>query len=128
MLQALKRKSAQGVTVEYAVTFAVVLAVITAMTVYFKRVVQGRIVGARDYMGNTIDKVFQDPTLNLTGNFSWQYEPYYTETEIDKIVDGTMIDREIGGVGQASISEKEYLDYRTRYGVTSNQLAPRYAD
>lgn len=128
MLQRIRNLKGQGVTVEYATTFAVVFVVITAMSVYFKRVVQSRFAVARDYVDHEISSVMQDTSLNLVGKFQAQYEPYYIQSEMEKLVRGTIIDREIGGVGVGSIHEKEYQGYQTTLTAVSNQLSPRDAN
>lgn len=128
MFQTLKNFHGQGFMVQYAMTFAIVLAVVLAMMTYFKRVVQSRIAGLRDYAGDEIDAVLNDNTLNLIGNFKRQYEPYYQQTQAEKTFTGTVIDREQGGIGPGSIHSKEYQDYRTQAKMLTNQLSPKDAD
>lgn len=123
MFKLLKSLSGQGITVQYATTFAVVLLLGLAMSAYFKRVVQSRYAGARDYAGQQIDLLFSDNSLNLTGRFVRQYEPYYQETASQKETAGTVVDREDGNT-----YSKEYQQYQTSTEVLSNQLSPRYAD
>ena len=112
----------------YATTFAIVFAVITGMSVYFKRAVQSRFAGASDYATRSINDVFNSPeNYNLTGRFIGQYEPYYTKTEMERLAQGTIIDREQGGIGPGSIHSREYQDVTTEIKVFSNQLAPKDA-
>lgn len=126
MGQLLKNQQGQGVIVQYALTFALVVAVTAAMSVYFKRVVQGRFAGARDYAGKQISDVFASGEYNLVGRFAVQYEPYYTErvTETDR--SGVIVDRDIG-TGVTGIQSREYEQYQTILRVQSNQLAPKDA-
>lgn len=128
MFKILKNFNGQGMLVQYALTFAIIVAVVTGMTVYFKRVVQSRYAGVRDYSGNQIDAVFNDLTLNLAGSFRRQYEPYYQQTAAEKFTGGAIIDRTQGGVGLGAIQSKEYDGYHTTVKVLSNQLSPRNAD
>ena len=77
MLKISRNKKAQAVMGEYAVLIAIVMAVIFAMTVYFKRSVQARIYDARNYM---VSEVRTRTTGNFSGNLYMGYEPYYGNT------------------------------------------------
>jgi hypothetical protein len=127
MVNRLKNCKGQGMTVQYALTFALVLAVITAMSVYFKRAVQGRFVGARDFANRMISATFRsDDHYNLFGNFALEYEPYYTERAIEIERSGTIIDRD-EALGITGIQSREYDQYKTTIRVKQNQLAPKDA-
>ena len=129
MLNTLKNFKGQGVIVQYAMTFTVVLGIIMGMSTYFKRVVQSRIKGAKDYAASKIVKeAFSNPSLNLIGNFQSQYEPYYTQSQMVREIGGSVTARETGGVGVAPINEREHNDYYTKVNTVSNQLAPKYED
>ncbi len=129
MANLLKNFKGQSVVMEYAMTFALVLAVITAMTVYFKRVVQSRYVGARDFVGREIKAVYDSGDYSLAGDFALEYEPYYTQRAIVKDVHGTVIERERGGNAYSGpTQQKEFDHYTTTMQIISNQLAPKYAD
>lgn len=64
-------------TIQYALTFFLIVGVVGAMTFYFKRALQGRIRDATVYMTHTVRNVY-------TGNVYVQYEPYYIETVADR--------------------------------------------
>jgi len=74
MLRALKNRNAQAVMGEYVVVIFLVMAVLTGMTVYFKRAVQARIYDARNYM---IGEVRVRTAGLFNGNLYKEYEPYY---------------------------------------------------
>ncbi len=77
MLKYLKDKQAQVMVGEYVMVIFLVLAAMTAITVYFKRAVQARIHDARYYMAN---EVRQRVGEQFNGTLSGSYEPYYTDT------------------------------------------------
>ena len=78
----LRRRRGQGLTIEYAVLFFIVIAAITTMSVYAKRAVQSRVRGARNYMVKQVEVAYQN--LHPSANFRFEYEPYYVKTQIDK--------------------------------------------
>src|SRR3989338_8909653 len=82
MFKLLKNNKGQGFAAQYALTFFFVLAVVVAMTVYFKRTLQGRIRDATVYMANTVHTVY-------SGRVPVQYEPYYAESEVNRYLDST---------------------------------------
>jgi hypothetical protein len=75
MLRYLKNRRAQAVMGEYMVVIFLVLAVIVAMAIYFKRAVQARIHDARDYM---VSEVRTRTRGDFNGNLYKEYEPYYS--------------------------------------------------
>ena len=77
MLRVLKNKNAQAVMGEYVLVIFLVMAVLTAMTVYFRRALQARIHDARDYM---IGEVRVRTAGVYNGNLYKEYEPYYGNT------------------------------------------------
>lgn len=127
MLKTLTTTRGQGPSFEYAVTFVIVVAVVMAMTTYFKRTVQAQFSKATHYAQNQISAVLNDGSLNLVGNFQAQYEPYYVRQSREMMTRGEVIDRQIGIGGPGSIQEKEYKNYETIVQSTSNQLAPKFA-
>jgi hypothetical protein len=78
MLRYLNNRRAQAVVGEYALVIFMVLGALVAMTVYFKRSVQGRMHDARDYM---VDEVRSRTAGSFDGDLYYQYEPYYTRTD-----------------------------------------------
>ena len=77
MFRLLKNNKGQGLTIQYALTFFFVIIIISGMTIYFKRTLQGRIRDATVYMAKTVHNVYQ-------GNVYVQYEPYYVETHAER--------------------------------------------
>ncbi|MBN1870028.1 MAG: hypothetical protein JW847_05580 [Candidatus Omnitrophica bacterium] len=77
MLRALKNRNAQAVMGEYVVVIFLVMAVLMAMTMYFKRALQARIHDARDYM---VTEVRARSAGSFNGDLYREYEPYYTNT------------------------------------------------
>ena len=77
MLRAIRNNRAQAISSEYVMVFFIVIAVSTAMTIYFKRSIQARMRDARMYMVKEI--ITRTNGVNFVGNGIWvEYEPYYT--------------------------------------------------
>lgn len=74
MFRKLRDNRGQGIIVEYALTFFLVVAVVTAMSMYFRRTVQGRVRDSIIYMANSVSQEYP-------GNVWVQYEPYYLNTD-----------------------------------------------
>lgn len=127
MFKILKNLKGQGVTVQYAMTFVLVLAIVMGMTTYFKRVVQSRYAGVCDYAQQEIGAVFDDVSLNVAGNYVARYEPYYQDTRAIREKSGAVIDRTEGGMGHAGIQSKEYQGYQSTMQYHANYLAPKDA-
>jgi hypothetical protein len=77
MLKNIQNKRAQAVMGEYVVVIFLVIAVISTMTIFFKRAVQARIHDARDYM---VSEVRERTRGEFDGNLYKEYEPYYVNT------------------------------------------------
>lgn len=77
-------KRGQMIASEYVITLFVVVGVITGMSVYFRRAVQGRIRDAHNAMLNIVrDRI----GTQYAGNDVYiQYEPYYRETDSEVVV------------------------------------------
>ena len=88
MLRNLNNRRAQAVVGEYVLVIFLVLAVVTGMTVYWKRALQGRIHDARDYMVNSVR---QRTAGSFNGDLYLHYEPYYLNTSatVSRSVDHT---------------------------------------
>ena len=74
MFKKLKNNQGMGSIVEYALMFFLIVAVVTAMSVYFRRAIQGRIRDSVIYMANSVANEF-------AGNVWYQYEPYYLNSD-----------------------------------------------
>ena len=123
MLRVVKSRKGQAVIGEYAVVISMVLAVIVAMTVYFKRAVQARIHGARDYM---VNEVLTRTEGQYNGPIYSGYEPYYTQT--NSVVSRTADDETRilpTGIGTSGAFEKDY-DETVSTSTQSETLPPSY--
>ena len=120
MLKNLQNKKAQVVAGEYVVVIFLVIGTITAMTVYFKRAIQGRMRDARGYM---VEEVRVRTAGSFDGNLYLHYEPYYTKKSSNATrnvsVDTTL---GIGGVYKRNISES------TLFESLGDVAPPRDAD
>lgn len=77
-------KNGQMIASEYVITLFIVVAVITGMSVYFRRAVQGRIRDAHNSMLNIVQERIGTA---YTGNDVYiQYEPYYRNTDSTSVV------------------------------------------
>ncbi|MFP4473619.1 MAG: hypothetical protein ACLFPX_07150 [Candidatus Omnitrophota bacterium] len=124
MFRTLRQQKGQGVVSQYATIFALVVAALTAMTVYVKRAVQGRIYATHKYMIEGIQsETLDNPGLNLVGNLSYEYEPYYVERETILERRETIVDRQF-----SDTIGKEYEDYHVDVKMTANQLSAEHAD
>lgn len=85
MLRYLKTNRAQAVSGEYVLVFFLVVGMMTAMTVYFKRAVQARIYDARNTMLNMV-LIRAKKTGYYPGNLQTEYEPYYDANRVSTIV------------------------------------------
>lgn len=142
MIKSLDHKGTTSLA-EYAVTVFLVVATITAMTIYIQRTLQARMRDARHYMVKTVgeecDQVYCGPAANL-GTYQFnvgglpagvqrigdQYEPYYAQ--VNSIVDNDRArnKRLVASSGSAGI----FMDDRqttTNTSTYSNQAAPSYA-
>ena len=113
-------KKAQVMLSEYVTIVVVVIASITAMTVYFRRSLQARIHDAHVGM---VKEVAARTNGIYNGNIYYEYEPYYVETNVDRSVDSTVIERhhEFGNY-------ERVLDEKVTVQSESEQKAPWEAD
>lgn len=109
---------------EYVLVFLVVMGMITAMTVYFKRAVQARIFDARNSMINTV--------VNLAGDYydgvflRREYEPYYGNT-VSAVVRQENTTRGLLPGATTGIFRKT-IDDRTAIETRSETAPPRDAN
>ncbi len=121
MFKLLKNDKGQHTIVEYAVTFFLVVAVVSAMTVYFRRVVQGRIRDTARTMALIVN------TANV-GNFTYQYEPYYSQADIFRQTDSTDTRSLVGTLPAPSEIYRTDLDERTTTQSLTEQSSPRFGN
>lgn len=118
MKRALRNRRGQGVAVEYALTFFLVVAFIVGMSTYVRRGIQARVRDSRDYMIRMVRY------SGYEGNLYYEYEPYYGNTEATRINDSTETRRQLGSYPDTSgVFELEY-DTMIRTRSLSNQAAP----
>jgi hypothetical protein len=137
MFKQLINRKGQGMFVQYTLTFFLVVGFVTAMTVYVRRVVQARIRGAGDFMGNQVNEVWSDPAHGIVGNFYLQYEPYYASTKARKQLKTLEVEKIIPA-GKDGIAVKEYPYVLQGYNIIaenttttetqSTQASPENAD
>ena len=123
MLKYLKNKKAQVVAGEYVVTFFLGVAILTAMTVYFQRALQGRMYDARESMFNVVE---QRTEGYFDGNMQKEYEPYYTETD-SRIESNTYSKVNLLPGGETGIFRKE-VDDTTVIRSVSETAPPKDAN
>lgn len=123
MLKRVQNKKAQAVASEYALTFFLVIGVMSAMTTYFKRATQARIYDARNAMVNMV--LTRVSSTDVIGNLLVEYEPYYANTvsTISRDVDNQT--RLFGG-GSSGVFSKT-LNERTLVSTFSETAPPKDA-
>ena len=124
MLRCLKNNNAQVVMGEYVLVFLLVMGMITAMTVYFKRTVQARMFDARNSMMRTVANLAGDHYNNVF--LQREYEPYYGHT------DSVVMRQENAGInllpgGTTGIFRKT-VNETTMIRTESQTAAPREAN
>jgi hypothetical protein len=122
----LKNKIAQGMVVEYALTFALVAAFVTGMLVYVRRTLQARIHGAEKYVMSDVEKVYYDPKANLAGEFYQQYEPYYVSSQARRTAVSDVTEKTLPA-GSMGIYDKQVNEI-TVTKSSSFQAPPMNAD
>ena len=71
----------QTILSEYVIIFFVVIAAVTASTIFVQRGLEARIHDARNFMINAVINACDADCLNATGgNIAYGYEPYYEQT------------------------------------------------
>ena len=124
MLRCLKNNNAQAVMGEYVLVFLLVMGMITAMTVYFKRTLQARMFDARNSMMITVANRAGDYYDNVF--LQREYEPYYGST------DSMVMRQENAGInllpgGTTGIFRKT-VNETTAVRTESQTAAPREAN
>ena len=113
----------QAVSSEYVLVFFIILGMMTAMSVFFKRIIQGSIHDARNKMVEIVEKQTSD---YYDGNLYYEYEPYYTyaNTTVYRDVEEKTT---LAGGGPAGQFRKE-IDERTTVRVLSETMPPKDTD
>jgi hypothetical protein len=123
MFKLLREKKAQAVIGEYLLIFFLVIAMITAMSIYIRRTLQGRMRDARE----TMVQIVIDRAGNVAnGTVYREYEPYYLNSDTTVTRTAVMRDSLYGG-GGTGFNRKSYDD-TTAVRTISQTAAPRDAD
>ena len=130
MLKILKTRRAQAVMGEYVVVIFLVITVIGAMTIFFKRAVQARIHDARDYM---VGEVRERTRGQYNGDLYFEYEPYYVNTSVPQIVRDARYNKALSQGGTSGIfvmGTDERTDVPASISITApprdyNRTTPR---
>lgn len=134
-----KNKSGQVVTSEYAIVFFLVVAMLTAMTIYFRRAIQGRMYDARNYMIKEVQErtkdqypgacsVKPDGSRVCEGGLQLypEYEPYYVDTK--SLVDRqSIMEDSLSEGGTSGLYRKSYKEDVTSVQTVSDTAPPREA-
>ena len=107
---------------EYVLTFFIVITVMAGMSLYLKRVLQGRIRDAKQSMEDVIRTRAAGQYVRIP---RFQYEPYYLNTS-------SVVDRDSSGVQRLSDSPgfssgvfDQTFDESTSVRTYSNTVSPR---
>lgn len=129
MLKILKYKKAQTIMGEYLLIFFLIIGVATAMTIYFRRVVQARIRDARVTMIDIVrsrTNVLVNGKPAYAGPLFYEYEPYYLNAITNSMRSDTLRDG-LGSGGSSGIATQSLDEFR-RAATRSDTAAPKDAD
>ena len=110
MFKILANRNGQGSVVQYSLTFFLVVAIVTTMSVFVRRAVQGKIFDGRNYMFNIMGDVYFNSELNFRGGGLFrEYEPYYLERDTQRVMDSRDVERGIvsGDANPSGIYQQE---------------------
>ncbi|MCR4337121.1 MAG: hypothetical protein NUV91_04870 [Candidatus Omnitrophica bacterium] len=129
MFKKLKNSQGQGVGVQYALTFFLVVATVAGMSLYVQRTLQARIRGATRMVplvvANATEIGFE--TGYLVGDISIQYEPYYLNTVATRQVTSRET-RQLRDTGIGTSGSFQHdVDQTVSVGAVSGQASPRRA-
>ena len=125
----LRSRKAQTIFPEYVLVFFVVIAMITAMTVYFQRSIQGRIRDAREYAVSEIRARAKPyyPGVNEALLYR-EYEPYYVQATSNVLMRSDDTTKLLATPGYSSGIFAQIYNQETRIQTFSNTAAPKEAD
>ncbi|OGX06010.1 MAG: hypothetical protein A2Z88_05985 [Omnitrophica WOR_2 bacterium GWA2_47_8] len=131
LLKRLKQKNGQAVLGEYVLLFFLVVAGITAMSVYMKRAIQGRLRDSRQYMQRMVLNTLRDQSIpgDPDPQIWAEYEPYYMNRVTD--TSSTIYDEKHllpSGPGTTSGIYRSRIDETKVIKSTSNQAPPKDAN
>jgi len=108
---------------EYVVTFFLIIGIMSAMTLYLKRALQGRIRDAKVAMGNIVETRAGGQWV---GNFYTEYEPYFINTAAT--VSRTMTSGQNLRSGASSGIFSQTFNEATSVQAVSDTAPPQLAD
>jgi hypothetical protein len=115
MLQGFYGRKGQGVSAEYVLLISVLAIAVTAMTIYVRRALQGR-------MHDAVNQAAVRSAGALGQDVLLQYEPYYVNSSSDTIAKSLQED-----AGEAGIYKARRDTFRNTRAA-STQLPVTYAD
>jgi len=129
MFKSLRTIRGQGIVVQYAAVFFLVVAFVTAMSVFIRRAVQSRMLAAQDYSFKEINAVFENPDYEFAGNLWAQYEPYYLDSQVTQRSSQQVI-KQITPAGRDGIMSYEmpHEENVSRFESRKDQFSPQHAD
>jgi hypothetical protein len=113
----------QSISGEYLLTLFIVVAMMTAMVVYFRRAIQARVHDAQGYMFEEIAERAKDHYNELLYG---EYEPYYTET-VSEIIRQSEIKQSLRPGGTSGRYRRD-IDEETRVDTQSITAPPKEGD
>ena len=113
MFKILKNKKGQGMVIQYAMTFFLVVAVITGMQLYFRRVIMARTADSLKYIAKEV-------SVSVNDVVGAQYEPYYVETAANRDATSDQVASQLADIPSSTgISHVEYNEQTTTHSVSA---------
>lgn len=125
MLRNLNTNKAQALLGEYVLVFFLVVGMITAMTIYIRRTLQGRIRDARFRMVDMVKK--RTGNLYTGTTILRSYEPYYANTESDVVRDFRDVQMLFASFNSSSGIYRKDLNQVTSARTNSTTASPKDA-
>lgn len=105
---------------EYILTFSLVFLIIGSMSVYIQRALQARMRDARHYAMNELRKECTDDNGCVgAGNIAEQYEPYYSQVNLENSRGNT---KQMGVSGRKTMSKDRLASFSN---ALMSQLPPK---
>lgn len=125
MFKNLRDNKGQGIAVQYVLIFFIVIAFVSSMSVYVRRVLQGRIQDAGDFLVKQVSAIHSNAEMNFLGNLVREYEPYYIKTDSFRSASSDTLRREDVFAPAANVGVFRLdVDDRTHVKSISEQKRP----
>ena len=108
---------------EHVVTFFIVIAAVTAMTIFIQRSIQGKIKDSRDYMVGLAAGQCDADCQAASGGITREYEPYYANAASAVIRNS---EHKIGLVGGTEIVNGQRRLFSAQ--IAANEAAETFSD